>query len=486
MKSWTERLVPLGNAFHRYARWLVGISWGRFFLLALLVLIGAAILGNLPPFGATRVEHAVRVTSDAPRPPARPPAPPPLPPTPPPAPPTAATNPPHPDAPSAVPASPAAAKSAPEGPHSSVKIIVQPQDHNAVEVTISGSAALAEILNEAMREVQQALEPPTESTQGRGGAQRLEQRVQIRIGPEGVIKGKKRGGDTDNDDNAQEVAQEAAQDLTNHVRIHQIDEDFPAQLALLWIVASIIIKITYSGKLRAEAQASLAAAAAETEQLRRQVAEARLAAMQAQMEPHFLFNTLASIDHLIQTDPPKASRMQKSLIALLRATLANLRDPNSVSQHTLGQEIDVIRPYLEIQKVRMEERLDPRIEVPAGLYSAEFPPLMLQALVENAIKHGLEPRPEGGQLSVRSEIRDGKLLVSVSDTGVGLHSLSSAGVGLSNIRERLQLIYGPDAVLNLTPLAPHGTLATLSLPYRHRNEAHRADAMGANRPPGNG
>jgi LytS/YehU family sensor histidine kinase len=111
---------------------------------------------------------------------------------------------------------------------------------------------------------------------------------------------------------------------------------------------------------------------------------------------------------------------------------------------------------------------------------------MLQALVENAIKHGLEPRPEGGQLSVRSEIRDGKLLVSVSDTGVGLHSLSSAGVGLSNIRERLQLIYGPDAVLNLTPLAPHGTLATLSLPYRHRNEAHRADAMGANRPPGNG
>ena len=195
-------------------------------------------------------------------------------------------------------------------------------------------------------------------------------------------------------------------------------------------------------------KAAQATETAESEALKRQVVEARMAAMQAQVEPHFLFNTLASIDHLIETDPPRASRMQKNLIALLRASMPTLREADT----NLGRELAVIRPYLEILKVRMEERLQTEIRVSDGLLSAEFPPMMLQSLVENAIKHGLEPKAEGGTLTVAAEIVHGKLAVSVTDTGLGFGKAATAGtgVGLANIRERLQLLYGSRAQLAVT------------------------------------
>ena len=120
-----------------------------------------------------------------------------------------------------------------------------------------------------------------------------------------------------------------------------------------------------------------------------------MAAMQAQVEPHFLFNTLASIDHLIETDPARASQMQKNLIALLRASMPTMRDTGQNPDgavRDLGRELAVVRPYVEILKVRMEERLDASIAVPDGLLSAEFPAMMIQTLVENAIRHGLEPK----------------------------------------------------------------------------------------------
>ena len=123
-----------------------------------------------------------------------------------------------------------------------------------------------------------------------------------------------------------------------------------------------------------------------------------MAAMQAQVEPHFLFNTLASIDHLIETDPKRASQMQKNLIALLRASMPAMREAHPTA-HNLGREMAVIRPYLEILKVRMEDRLQIDVAVPEGLLSAEFPSMMIQSLVENAIKHGLEPKAEGGTLT---------------------------------------------------------------------------------------
>src|SRR5256886_13875698 len=110
------------------------------------------------------------------------------------------------------------------------------------------------------------------------------------------------------------------------------------------------------------------------------------------VEPHFLFNPLGSIDRLMEVDPPRASRMQRNLIALLRASMPAMREKAT----NLGRELEVVRPYLEILKVRMEERLQAQVDVSEGLYSADFPPMMLQSLVENAVKHGLEPKADAG------------------------------------------------------------------------------------------
>ncbi len=233
-----------------------------------------------------------------------------------------------------------------------------------------------------------------------------------------------------------------------------------------------MIKITYKRQIQAEAQAAQATETAEAESLKRQVVEARMAAMQAQVEPHFLFNTLASIDHLIETDPPRASTMQKNLIALLRASMPTMRDTGDGGPRDLGRELEVIRPYLEILKVRMEDRLRTEIDVPEGLLSAEFPSMMIQTLVENAIKHGLEPKPEGGALSVRAEMVHGKLAVTVADTGLGFGKAATAGtgVGLANIRERLQLLYGNKATLSVRENHGGGTAVTITVPYKSIDE----------------
>ena len=244
--------------------------------------------------------------------------------------------------------------------------------------------------------------------------------------------------------------------------------DFLTDLALIWVVASIIIKATYKGRIQAEVKAAQATETAEAESLKRQVVEARMAAMQAQVEPHFLFNTLASIDHLIETDPKRASVMQKNLISLLRASMPTMREANDGAPRDLGRELAVIRPYLEILKVRMEERLATDIDVPEGLNSAAFPPMMIQTLVENAIKHGLEPKPEGGSLRVKAEIVHGKLAVSVADTGLGFGKAPTAGtgVGLANIRERLQLLYGSKGTVTVAENPVGGTVVTITVPYQ--------------------
>jgi sensor histidine kinase YesM len=160
--------------------------------------------------------------------------------------------------------------------------------------------------------------------------------------------------------------------------------------------------------------------------------------------------------------------MQKNLIALLRASMPTMREANDGGVRDLARELQVIRPYLEILKVRMEERLATRIDVPDGLLSAEFPPMMVQTLVENAIKHGLEPKAEGGQLTVKAEIVHGKLQVTVADTGLGFGRAATAGtgVGLANIRERLQLLYGPKAALTVAENPGGGTVVTITVPYR--------------------
>ena len=264
------------------------------------------------------------------------------------------------------------------------------------------------------------------------------------------------------------------------------------QLGFVIILISIVIKAIFKQQIQAEEKASAATYLAEAEQLKRQLVEARMAAMQAQVEPHFLFNTLASIDHLIETDPPRASLMQKSLIALLRATLPNMREQTPNTVRYLGQELSVIRPYLDIQKMRMEDRLQVQWDIPEGLHSAEMPTMMMLSLVENAFKHGLEPKAEGGTLVLRVEVSHGKLVVTVKDSGVGYfpadannvsasngasasaptaspQGVWAGGFGLINIRDRLALIYGDQASFTIRALEPYegsGTLAILSFPYK--------------------
>ncbi len=241
-------------------------------------------------------------------------------------------------------------------------------------------------------------------------------------------------------------------------------------LIVFLITAKIVLRRTAESDARAaraEASAAAAGANAEREALQRQLAEARLQALQAQVEPHFLFNTLASVDYLIETDPARASAMQKHLIQYLRAALPRMRDPNS----QLGREADLVRAYLEILKVRMEERLAVAFDIPEGLRSAEFPPMMLQTLVENAIRHGVEPKPAGGQVSVRAAVVDGALEVTVADTGVGLATgtrpaSAGGGLGLANLRERLARLYPGEAGFELVAGRPEGAVARIRLPYR--------------------
>jgi len=230
----------------------------------------------------------------------------------------------------------------------------------------------------------------------------------------------------------------------------------------LFVIISAIIKVVAGGKRRAELTARQATQRADTEQLERTALEARMQALQAQIEPHFLFNTLGSIDQLIQTDPARASKMQQSLIRYLRSALPQMRDG---SRPTLGQQVDLSSAYLEIMGMRMEERLQSVVNVPEGLKSAIFPSMMLQTLVENAIKHGLEPRASGGKVEISGEIVDGQLAVHVLDNGIGFAPKSDSGVGLANIRERLKVLYQGRAELIISVPLVGGTMATIKVPY---------------------
>lgn len=278
---------------------------------------------------------------------------------------------------------------------------------------------------------------------------------------------KAKNDDADGDDTDEETDSDGHRNTTRQHTVHY--GNLP-MLAVWWILGSMLVKITYKGRIQAEVKAAVATETAEAESLRRQVLEARMAMMQAQVEPHFLFNTLASIDHLIEFDPKRASQMQRNLISLLRASMPSMRTATESGLRPLDLELAVVRPYLEILKVRMEERLTTDIDIPDGLLSAEFPPMMVQTLVENSIKHGLEPKAEGGHLAVKAEIRHGKLCVTVSDTGLGFAGAAGGetagtGVGLANIRERLSLLFGSKGTLTIANNPVGGTIVTITVPY---------------------
>jgi sensor histidine kinase YesM len=227
----------------------------------------------------------------------------------------------------------------------------------------------------------------------------------------------------------------------------------------------LLISLIFYVKFR-ETRAAAALLEAETERhlLSKQAVEAELKLMQAQIEPHFLFNTLASVQYLTETNPKEASALLGHLIGYLRAALPQLR----ASSTTLGREAELVEAYLNILKMRIGARLSFEIDIPTELRGHPFPPNLLISLVENAIKHGIEPAAEGGKVVI-SAWRDGdSMIVTVADTGRGFGEDSPAagqGVGLSNIRERLAALYGAHGRFTLEAVAPHGARATLALPF---------------------
>lgn len=195
--------------------------------------------------------------------------------------------------------------------------------------------------------------------------------------------------------------------------------------------------------------------------LGQQLDEARLQTLLAQIEPHFLFNTLATVRSLYQTDPDAAAHMLDNLSRYLTVALPRMRE----SESTLGREVALADAYLGIQQIRMGKRLVYRIDVPPGLQTAAMPPMMLLTLVENAIKHGLGQVSDGGSITITATEAAGSMSVQVADTGRGFAKQLGNGAGLANIRARLTALYGPAARLNLTVNTPRGVVATLVVPF---------------------
>jgi len=191
--------------------------------------------------------------------------------------------------------------------------------------------------------------------------------------------------------------------------------------------------------------------------------EARLKLLEAQLEPHMLFNTLANLRALIGADPQRAQAMLDHMIAYLRATLSASR----ATTHSLQAEFDRLRDYLELMAVRMGPRLQYTLELPPELAQQSVPTLLLQPLVENSIQHGLEPKVEGGSVNVRAWRDGGDVVLEVADTGVGLgQPREGGGFGLAQVRERLQTLYGDTATIELRASPPAGTRAGIQFPSK--------------------
>jgi sensor histidine kinase YesM len=225
-------------------------------------------------------------------------------------------------------------------------------------------------------------------------------------------------------------------------------------------VQSVVLALNQevNNRLAAAKEASLTAS------LQAQLHQSRLSLLQAQVEPHFLYNTLAHLQLLIRSEPRAADLMAGDLIRYLRLSMPEFR----AAGFTLGRELELVRAYLDIMKIRLRDRLEVRIEADEGAANFPFPPLLLHTLVENAIKHGIEPKPEGGSVSISVRHRfngDERLVIGVADTGVGLQAgLEGSGVGLANLRERLDLLYPGSARFSIAANSPSGVVATLDIP----------------------
>lgn len=247
----------------------------------------------------------------------------------------------------------------------------------------------------------------------------------------------------------------------SHMYPEQTDAKAPVLLfpMLITLVTSTAMSMVFylAGKARyAQMQA---------EQSQRQAAEAHLKLLQAQLEPHMLFNTLANLRVLISLDAPRAEQMLDHLIDYLRATLSGSRS----GTHSLGAEFALLRDYLALMQIRMGERLSYQLDLPADLAEIPVPPLLLQPLVENSIRHGLEPQLAGGEITVSAQqTADGQLRLTVTDNGRGMRpepeSASGTHFGLQQLCERLSNRYGTSATFNLIANPHGGTMACVVFP----------------------
>jgi hypothetical protein len=200
----------------------------------------------------------------------------------------------------------------------------------------------------------------------------------------------------------------------------------------------------------------------------KELAIAKLSLLHAQVEPHFLYNTLASAQLLTRSDPAKADRMLGNLITYLRTSIPRTEGAMS----TLGEELERAQAYLEILRIRMGDRLSVQIQVPDALKATPMPPMMLQTLVENAIKHGLEPLPSGGTVWLIARASEGRVSLTVADDGRGFsEDGGGTGIGLRNVRERLRLAYGDAASFSIVSNFPKGVAATIVIPVKTETQA---------------
>ena len=201
----------------------------------------------------------------------------------------------------------------------------------------------------------------------------------------------------------------------------------------------------------------------EKSELERQASDARLRLLQAQVAPHFLFNTLANVQALVDAGSPQASDVLRSLIAYLRAAVPRLNEPAT----TLGEEVALVQAYLELMHMRMPDRLQFVVHVDESARGLRCPPMTLLTLVENAVRHGIDPSEEGGRIDISVQRRGDCCVVRVSDTGAGLGQTEGGlGTGLTTLRERLELAFGGDATLRVSAQHPRGVCAELDFPAR--------------------
>ena len=226
------------------------------------------------------------------------------------------------------------------------------------------------------------------------------------------------------------------------------------------IVSTVMSVIFFWRGREAVAEAARAVERERTQRIEREATLANLRALQAQIEPHFLFNTLANVTSLIDVDTASAKRMLESFIRFLRASLAATRSEST----TLAAEAELIASYLDVLQIRMGARLRYEVDVPPELHAFTLPPMLLQPVVENAIRHGLEPKVDGGKVRFSARRQGSEVVIEISDSGVGFAPTTRGGVGLTNLRDRLRLIYGDQASLTVGENGGGGAAVAVRVP----------------------